>query len=182
MESGLIHPLDWVAAACVAFGLCAGIARGFWHQFSRFLVWAGAILVGAFLRPILAHFFTGLDSEIPALRAEWGLCLLALPGFYLLRRWVFSWWESIAPETPSRIAGGFFGSITGLLVLLVWIPLLTWFGLLPKERDWEQTPKANVAVTALHHFGEILPEFHPKLLMTKQPRANSEEASSDATH
>ena len=108
MESGLIHPLDWVAAACVAFGLCAGIARGFWHQFSRFLVWAGAILVGAFLRPILAHFFTGLDSEIPALRAEWGLCLLALPGFYLLRRWVFSWWESIAPGTPSRIAGGFF--------------------------------------------------------------------------
>ncbi|MDP6941747.1 MAG: CvpA family protein [Planctomycetota bacterium] len=165
MESGLIHPLDWLTAACVSFGLVAGIARGFFHQFSRFLVWAGAILAAASLRPTLNHFFKGPEKDLPALPTELAICLVALPGLYLLRKWVFRWLEAISPTPASRIAGGLTGILTSILVVLIFHPLLLWSSFLKTPPEGERQPVAYSVFSVVGSAGAVFPsQFQPRIL------------------
>lgn len=163
MGTDALYPLDWLLLALLAFGVAAGAARGFVHQFSRFLVWLFALLTAASLSPIALEFLAGKPGENVAQNVEWILSWVALPGFFLLRHWLFSWWQAIAPSGLSRLGGTLLGFLSSVLVALTLWPCLLW--LYPQATlGWHPLRMAMVQVVAPGH---VLPEaVRPKVIQS----------------
>ncbi len=158
--------MDWAGLALLAFGVCAGLFRGFLHQSTRFLVLLLA-LVCAGLAQLLPGMLAGLADPGAPGSVTLFLARFSLGWFVVLygamlfgRRWLVGTIEA-ASSGLSRLGGALLGAAGALLLFLCLACSWTVLTGTPKHVDLKARPLAEplISLIGLDLPSSIRPAF-----------------------
>ncbi|MBT3340939.1 MAG: CvpA family protein [Planctomycetes bacterium] len=115
-----IHNLDWLVAGILAYGVVAGMVRGFLQQFTRLFALIGALLLASSWNP-LTHWLATVYSDQAEISGrvqadvELLIFLLAFVALLLLRRTILGWLGS--PAGADARAAGALSGLVGVVLL-----------------------------------------------------------------
>jgi membrane protein required for colicin V production len=155
-----VEYVDYAVLGIVVVSILVGVLRGFIKEVFSLAVWAAAFLVAFQYSGALALQLEG-HIELPSARTSLafaGLFLAVLLVGGLITFLIGKLVEKTGLSGTDRLLGGVFGSIRGLVLILV---LMLVAGLTPVPQDpwWQQSRTIQSLIPLAEWSARFLPEY-----------------------
>jgi membrane protein required for colicin V production len=151
--------LDWIFLAILLVSLVLGAWRGFVYEVLSALNWLSAFMLAQWLGPDLAQKLpmSGSNDTVRLAAGFVGVFIAAVFVGGLIARLIKKLVETAGLRPVDRVLGAMFGSVRGVILILV-ATLLVQMTVFKKNEFWVESVGAGVAVAALKGLKPVLPE------------------------
>jgi membrane protein required for colicin V production len=151
--------LDWIFVAVLLFSLVVGAWRGLVYEVLSALNWLCAFVLAQWLGPDLAQMLP-MSSTNDTVRLAAGFVGVFIAAVFvggLIARLLKKLVETVGLRPVDRVLGAMFGSVRGVILILV-ATLLVQMTVFKTNELWVESVGAGVAVAALKGLKPVMPE------------------------